>query len=195
MAPTTRNLILIPIQIGLVANFDTVIEFLLLGEIETKAIKDAAKQMELAQHKNSENGDKENFVDYHGISNKEIITSISLRVYAYGLATTILIFALNPEATFEKIEFMLTLINNAAYFTPVAPCDKVYFGGLLFPLILSSIVVILRTVFTAYHDKSQKKTIAFFILCCFHIAMGTCFVLYSWIPIALIIFETQFRSL
>jgi len=192
----TRNIILIPVQIGLVANFDTVVVFLLMGPKEQKFIRGAAKQIELKQiSKFDDEEENEEDIDKERLLHKEMITTISLRLYAYGLATMIIIFALHPEEIFDHVKFLSVFIGNAPLFAPAAPCDKVYTASLFLPLLLSAAVVILRTVFTAYHDKTQKKTVLFFFICLFHIIMTTLFVIYSWVPIALIIFNAQYQTL
>ena len=166
-----------------------------MGPKETELIRSAVKHLELQLISKTEQANREPEHIHKGLMKKEIIISVALRFYAYGLATVIIIFALHPEDIYSHVRLMIAFVNYHPLFTPAAPCDKVFFSGLLLPLILSSVATVLRTVFTAFYDEGEKRKILCIATCLFQTIAATLFMVYSWVPIAVLIYETQFRSL
>jgi len=128
-APTTRNLILVPIQIGLIANFDMVLEFVFLRQSHKDYTKNAAQALELQQQRNNLSR-----VTY------DTVLAILIRIYSLGLAVQIPIFVLMAESIYPSVKFFRNAVGptNPKYNFPIPlPCNNVVAAGIFFPLLIS----------------------------------------------------------
>lgn len=181
-APTTRNLILVPIQIGLISNFDMVLEFLFFRQSQKDFTKDAANSLQLQCDVKKERSSSSS-------AKLDKALAILIRLYSIGLSVQIPVFVLLAESIYPAVSFFVkTVGNNNKYSTPIPiPCNDVMAAGIFFPLLLSVPLCLMLgpTVHsfgsTAYHLTTYASTFLF--------------VLYSWIPVFEVMTKLQLQSI
>jgi hypothetical protein len=163
-APTTRNLILVPIQIGLIANFDMVLEFLFLSQTHKDYTKNAAGALELQQLSSSH------------VTTYDKVLAVLIRLYSLGLAVQIPIFVLMAESIFPAVSFVRNAVgpNNPKYNFPIPlPCNDVVAAGIYFPLLLTVPMTLLigpvanRCQCSTLHVLGYVSTFVFVVYSCF----------------------------
>lgn len=177
-APTTRNLILVPIQIGLIANFDLVLEFVFLRQPHKDYTKNATRALELQQQNSSSH------VTY------DALLAVLIRLYSFGLAVQIPIFVLMAESIYPSVSFVRNAVgsNNPKYNFPIPlPCNDVVAAGIFFPLLLS---VPMTLLLGPVANRCQCHT----VLHVLGYVATFVFVLYSCFLVREMIFFLQFQS-
>ncbi len=158
-APTTRNLLLVPIQIGLIANFDMVLEFVLVRESHKEYTKNAARALDLH--------------DQHHTYDK--VLAVLIRLYSFGLAIQIPIFVLLAESIYPMVSFITSVVGQNSKYTvsiPI-PCTDVLAAGIFFPMLLSVPMTLLigpvanRLQYTPLHLLGYVSTFVLVLYSCF----------------------------
>lgn len=174
-APTTRNLILVPIQIGLIANFDMVTEFVFLRQSHKDFTRIAARALD-SQHWRQQSS----FVKRY-----DKMLAVLIRLYSFGLSVQIPIFVLMAESIYPTISFLTRFAGQNPFPIPI-PCNDVIAAGIYFPFFVSLPMTLLigpvtnRCRCTAIHLLSYVSTFLF--------------VLYSSFLVREIITYLQFQS-
>ena len=170
-APTTRNLILVPIQIGLIANFDMVLEFVLLRESYKEYTKNAAAialDLQQDQHHQQQQSSSSVVVAY------DKVLAVLIRLYSFGLAVQLPIFVLMAESIYPTVSFITNALGQNSKYNPIPiPCTNVVAAGIYFPMLLSVPMTLLigpvanRLQYTALHLLGYVSTFVFVLYSCF----------------------------
>ena len=172
--PEARSLIIVPLEIGLIAEFDTVVNYLFVGGHQSRIIQDAAEILD--EPPTNEQNKKETWIT------EEMVESFVVRLYGYLLAITAVIFALNPTEVYPKLKFMHAFIGYAPRFSVVSPCDAVIVGAMFLPLIVVG-------PFAAFLESGNaiylwaKSNITARILMCLKVPATFLLIIYSWVLI------------
>ena len=215
--PETRSLIIVPLEIGLIANFDDVGKFLFLGKSHEHKIQHAVKGLGI------------NFDDFHAskhnnesgmifnMSEERIMSRVN-RLFSYVLSAVTFLLALDAEGLFSKTYFMNAFVGFQEEFLAYDPCPMIMVTGIFLPIIVTAPFAFFWGCIRAKKSFSSKQNIEtqnetsnivttsfprderiknwisrFFAL--LNIPASFCLVVYSWLPIRIFIIYLQFQKL
>jgi len=185
--PEARSLIIVPLEIALIANFDDVMKFLFLGNRQVSYIQDAAKI--LVKNDPEAKGEQS---DYDGI-NLDRIYSVVLRLYSYALGTAAVLFAVYPEKVHSRLYFMYAFVGFQEQFLALDPCAEIVVGAIYLPLILTGPLAAFFTLLEVLGTLPDNRRL--FLVRLLNVPTMFIIVVYSWLPIYYLLRNFQYDSL
>ena len=186
--PEARSLIIVPLEIGLIANFDEVTNFLFIGKNHQKTIHCAAKILDSSPSTRN--------VPSSNVSNKILegrYKSVYTRLFSYCLGFVAVLFAVYPASGDRLSDLLLALVGNSETFEISDPCARVFSGAINYPLVVTAPVAALNALFDAARRPAQnwKYRLTYFL----NVPAMFCIVMYSWIPVFYLLLFLQFQAL
>ena len=117
--------------------------------------------------------------------------SVYIRLFSYLLGITMVIFAIHPEKVYRKVSFLSAFVGYADRFAVDGPCTEIMVGAIFLPLVVTGPFAAL----TALLGLSLAKTNIHRLLIIVEAAACFFIVIYSWVPVQILLMNLQFKAL